>query len=81
MIRWDCNFNITDSTIQLSHAMIEVPQYKNVNGRSKVDVIITDESKEVVIRSYTREFDRTFANMDEVYEELVKDFSDAAIIA
>jgi hypothetical protein len=80
MIKWNCNFNIPDSTVQLAEAFVKVVEYKNINNHSTVDVIITDESGEVVVKEYTQEFDRTFENVDEIYEVLVEEFEDAVIL-
>jgi hypothetical protein len=80
MIKWNCNFNIPDSTVQLAEAFVKVVEYKNINNHSTVDVIITDESGEVVVKEYTQEFDRTFENVDEIYEVLVEEFEDAVIV-
>jgi hypothetical protein len=80
MIKWNCNFNIPDSTVQLAEAFVKVVEYKNINNHSTVDVIITDESGEVVVKEYTQEFDRTFENVDEIYEVLIQEFEDAVIV-
>jgi hypothetical protein len=80
MIKWNCAFNIPDSTVQLAEAFVKVVEYKNINNHSTVDVIITDESGEIVAKEYTQEFDRTFENVDEIYEVLVEDFEDAVVI-
>ena len=80
MIKWNCAFNIPDSTVQLAEAFVKVVEYKNINNHSTVDVIITDESGEIVEKEYTQEFDRTFENVDEIYEVLVEDFEDAVVI-
>lgn len=79
MIKWNCNFNIPDSTVQLAEAFVKVVEYKNINNHSTVDVLITDESGEVVVKEYTKEFNRTFENVDEIYEVLTGDYKDALI--
>lgn len=81
MIKWKCNFNIPDSTVQLAEAFVKVVEYKNINNHSTVDVIITDESGEIVVKEYTQEFLRTFENVDEIYEVLIEEFENAAIIS
>jgi hemerythrin len=81
MIKWNSNFNIPDSTVQLAEAFIKVVDYKNINNHSTVHVSITDEIGDVMIKEYTKEFDRTFENVDEIYEELLLDYEDAEIIS
>ena len=81
MIKWNCAFNIPDSTVQLAEAFVRVVEHKNINNHSTVDVIITDESGEIVAKEYTQEFDRTFENVDEIYEELLLDYENAEIIS
>jgi hypothetical protein len=81
MIKWNCNFNIPDSTVQLAEAFIKVVDYKNINTHSTVNVSITDESEDVMIKEYTKEFDRTFENVDEIYEELLLEYENAEIIS
>jgi hypothetical protein len=81
MIKWNSNFNIVDSTIQLAEAFVKVVDYKNINNHSTVNVSIADESGNVIIKEYTKEFARTFENVDEIYEELLLDYEDAEIIS
>jgi hypothetical protein len=81
MIKWNSNFNIPDSTVQLAEAFIKVVDYKNINNHSIVNVSITDEIGDVVIKEYTKEFDRTFENVDEIYEELLLDYENSEIIS
>ena len=80
MIKWNCNFSIPDSTIQVDVAFIKVMNYKNVNDNSIVDVIITDETGNISIKEYSKEYTRTFSNIDEIYEELIKDYENVEII-
>jgi hypothetical protein len=80
MIKWNCAFNIPDSTIQLAEAFVKVVEYKNINNHSTVDVIITDGSGEIIVKEYTQEFNRTFENLDEIYEVLIGEFENAVTI-
>lgn len=80
MIKWNCNFNIEDTTVQLGVALVEVVAFTNVNNTATADIIITDESKEIVVKQYTQKFSRSFRNVEEVYAELVKKFVDAVVM-
>jgi len=80
MIKWNCAFNIPDSTVQLAEAYIKVTDYKNINDHSTVNVIITDETENVTVKEYTQEFNRTFENVDEIYEEILLDYENAEIL-
>lgn len=80
MIKWNCAFNIPDSTVQLAEAYIKVTDYKNINDHSTVNVIITDETENVIVKEYTQEFNRTFDNVDEIYEEIILDYENSQIV-
>ena len=80
MIKWNCNFNIPDSTVQLAEAFIKVVDYKNINTHSMANIIISDESENILIKEYLQEFQRTFENVDEIYEELLLNYENAEIV-
>ena len=80
MIKWKCAFNIPDSTIQVSEAFIKVVDYKNINDHSIVSFIITDDTGNVIIKEYTQEFDRTFENLDEIYEIVLNEFDNSSLV-
>lgn len=80
MIKWNCNFNIADSTIQLAEAFVKVVDYKNINTHSIVNIIITDVTGEILVKEYSQEFQRTFENVDEIYEELLLDYENVEIV-
>lgn len=80
MIKWNCSFNIPDSTIQVAEAFIKVVDYQNINNHSTVNIIMTDETGDILIKEYVKEYSRTFANTDEIYEELLLDYENAEII-
>lgn len=81
MIKWNCSFNIPDSSIQCAEAHIKILSYENINDHSNVNVLMFNKDEDVVIKEYTKEFQRTFDNEDEIYEELIKDFEDAEIVS
>ena len=80
MIEWNCNFNIENSIIQLDKAYIKVIDYVNINGRSEVNIQISDITGLSIVREYTETFDRTFNNDYEIYEELLLNYNDAEIV-
>ncbi len=80
MIKWNCNFNIPDSTIQLNTAFIKVVDYKNINDYSIVDIVITDETGNTTIKEYSKEYTRTVENIDEIYEKLLLDYENVEIV-
>jgi hypothetical protein len=80
MIKWNCNFNIPDSAIQLSGAYVNVTSYKNINDSSVVDISITDETGFVTVKQYSETFQRSFANVEEIYQELLYKFDNAELV-
>jgi hypothetical protein len=80
MIKWNCNFNIADSTIQLAEAFVKVVDYENINDHSIVNIIITDVTGEILVKEYSKEYSRTFLNNNEIYEELLLDYENAEIV-
>ena len=81
MIKWNCNFNIPDSTVQLSEAFVRVFDFTNANNHSEVNIQITDLSGEVIVKEYTQNFDRTFLNDKEIYEVIITEFQDSEIVS
>lgn len=80
MIEWKCDFNIPDSTVQLSTAYVKVVDYQNINQTSKVNFVITDFTGDIIIKEFQQEFNRNFHNVEEIYQEVLKDYDNAVII-
>jgi hypothetical protein len=80
MIKWNCNFNIAESTIQLAEAFVKVVDYENINDHSIVNIIITDVTGEILVKEYSKEYSRTFLNNNEIYEELLLDYENVEIV-
>lgn len=80
MIKWNCNFNIIDSTIQTSTAMIIIDKFQNRATNCKVYVKIMDESMEILIKSYEQIIEGIFNDEYEIYPILLNDFVDAEIV-
>lgn len=79
-IRWESNFNMQDATVQLAVALVIVVSYENINTSAVANIKITDETGEIVAKEYRQQFTRTFANVDEVYETILPEFSPAEIV-
>ncbi len=80
MIKWECNFNIPDSSVQMSVCLIRVSKYVNYDNYSMVDIIITDKTGEIVAKEYIERIDRIFENEIQVYEFLLTQFDDSIIV-
>lgn len=81
MIKWNCNFNIPDSTVQLNEAFVKVVDFTNVNDHSEVNIQITDQSGEILVKEYKQNFNRTFLNDKEIYEVIITEFQDSEIVS
>lgn len=80
MIKWNCNFAIEDSSIQLNTVTIYVNSFKNVNGNCEVSLLMTDEFSTYTVKEYTHTFDKELSNTDAVYQELLTVYNDSVII-
>lgn len=81
MIKWNCAFNIPNSSIQVGEAFIKVVEYKNINDKSLVTIRITGETEDIIIKDYVKEYPRLFTNQDEIYEELLLEFENSQIVS
>lgn len=79
-IKWDANFCIEDSTVQLGESYICLVEYVNINTRSNVTYMITDMSEQVIAKKITKVYDRTFANEIEVYDQLLSEYEGSEIV-
>lgn len=80
MIKWNCNFNIPNSTIQTSLAVVVIDSFENRITNCKVFVKIFDENKEIVIKEYEKIIDGIYNDADEIYSVLINDFDNAEIV-
>lgn len=80
MIKWNCNFSIEDSTVQVPVAIIKIENYKNSNGTCSVLFNMFDESQTILIKTYERIYSQTFNSEDEIYLVAVKEFQDAELV-
>jgi hypothetical protein len=81
MIKWNCNFNIPNSSIQLDVAYITVTDYKVTDDYSIVSIMITDETKEIIVKEYIEKIQKIFNNIDEIYIDLLEQFSNSVIVS
>ena len=79
MIKWDCNFTIENSTIQVSTAHIKINEFKNINDKCLVDIDILDEFENIIVKNYQKEYSKNYSNVDEIYEDLILDFSNSEL--
>lgn len=79
MIKWNCNFNIPDATIQVAEAFIKVNEFNNVNDHCVVNISIIGETEDILIKNYNKDYTRNFSNEDEIYEELLTEFENSQL--
>ena len=79
-IKWNSNFQIEDSTVQLGEAVIRVLRFENVDGKSNVEYIITDYEETTLSKTVVLTYDRTFANETEVYNQLLTEYENSEIV-
>lgn len=79
LIKWECAFQIPDSTVQLAEAFVKIVEWKNINDNSEVFIVINDTTGEIIVKEYTKTYNKTFNNIEEVYQELLKDFNNAVV--
>ena len=80
MIKWNTNFQIEEASIQVDVAIIEVTGFKNINDTCVLDIKISDETGQYTVKEYKQTQNRNYANLDEVYLDLVSSFSGAEIV-
>jgi len=80
MIKWNCAFQIPDSTVQLAEAFVSIVEVKQINANTLVLIKIADESGNTVVKEYEKIFNKTFNNTEEIYLELINDFENAEIV-
>lgn len=79
-LKWNANFQIEDSTIQLGEAFIRVTAFENVNGQCNVEYMITDVTEQSLVKYVRKTYDRTFANEAEIYGELLTEYENSEIV-
>lgn len=80
MIKWESNFQIEDVSMQLFETYVRVAQFTNMSTSCVVKFNLTDESGDNVVKSYSKTYDRTFANEIEIYEHALPEFTPAVIV-
>lgn len=80
MIKWNCNFSIEDSTVQVPVAIIKIENYKNSNSTCTVLFNIFDDSETILVKKYERVYSQNFNSDDEIYLVEIKEFQDAELV-
>jgi len=80
MIKWNCMFNIPDSTVQLDVAYIHVVSFKNIADTCVAEIKICNDVGDVIVKEYTEVFNKNYALKEEIYLDLVHSFADAEIV-
>ncbi len=80
MIKWHCNFNIPESSVQLSDALIKVQHFTNIIDSCEVNIVILSEEGEV-IKEETHEYNRLFSDENDIYAYLLTQFDNSELIA
>lgn len=88
MIKWNAGFNIPDSTVQVAEAFIKVASYQNINGNCTVKfefsdgqvITVDNEPRDNVFKELTKTYERTFSNVNEIYEVAVLEYENAVIV-
>lgn len=80
MIKWCCNFNIPNVSIQLPTAIVKIVDISDNEYGSSVLVHVLDESEVNLICKFTHTFDRHFTNETEIYEQLIAEYQPGVLI-
>jgi len=80
MLKWNCNFAIEDSSVQLNTVVIYVTSFRNVNGNCEASLVMKDEFSLYTVKEYTYTFNKELTNIDAVYQELLTVYNDSVII-
>lgn len=80
MIIWQSNFNIPDSTVQLAVAYIRIVSYQVRNGQTIVNLLMTGESEDIVVKEYEQTLDGEIDDHRSIYEKILPDFSPSSLI-
>lgn len=81
MIKWNSNFNIENSSIQLATAMIKILSFNNNESECNVDLLITDEDQTYTVKQTVVTISGNYTDIDSVYLEVVKLFENAELVA
>lgn len=80
MIKWNCNFNIEDSSVQVDIAYVIIEGFVNRTTNCKVNIKIVDESNQILIKQYDKIIEGIYNDEDEIYPVLLNDFENAEVV-
>lgn len=80
MIKWNCNFQIPDSTIQVGVAYIVVESFENRVSNCKVKIKIVDDTQEILIKEEEKIIDGLYNDENEIYFILLPEYPDSEIV-
>ena len=80
MIRWESNFNIPDSTVQVAVAYVRVVSHEIKNSETLIRVVITGEVEDVVIKEYDQTLAGQFSDIGSIYEEIMPEFMPSSLV-
>lgn len=79
MIKWNSNFNIPDSAIQIANVHIKIISYETDGKSTIAKVSMTDETGEITVKEYQQTFDRSFTSKNDIYLHMLEQFNGAKI--
>lgn len=79
MIKWNANFQIEDSTVQVAVAYVIIESFVNRSTNCKVVIVIKDE-QENEIKRYFKIIEGIYNDEEEIYPILLNDFENAEIV-
>lgn len=79
MIKWNSNFQIENSMIQLAEAIISIQSFENMGKKCNVTVVITDETLENIARIDSHTIDGNFSNEEDIYPKLLAKYPDSKV--
>lgn len=80
MIKWNCNFNIDESTVQLDVALIRLLSNKIINDQTEIEILITDQTGNIVVKQIKQLIDTPINNVDAIYKYLLTQYLNSTII-
>lgn len=80
MIKWNCAFQIPDATVQLDVAYIHIVSFKNVGSTCVVNIKMTNDVGDVIVKEYLEVLNKNYTTEEEIYLDLVNNFADAEVV-
>lgn len=80
MIKWNSNFQIEESMIQLAEAYVEIESFDNIGDTCEINVIISDESKENIAKRQTHVVNTNCQSLADAYDKLLSEYPDSELV-